>query len=120
MHLHRSQIGVHSQLFAQAEQPLLRALPRVGVVPAGTADGAKQHRIGGSANLQRFTRQGIVARVDCTAADESLAEVDGMTEAIRHRADDANAFGDNFGPDTIAGENRDRQRVHTRAGCSDS
>src|SRR2546430_11286075 len=119
MHPHRPEIGVYSKLFAQTEQSLLRAQSCVWIVPARTADRAEQHRIGSSANLQRSTRQWSAARIDRAATDQSFVQLECVVPALCHRSKDANALGDYLGPDAVAWKNRDSQRVHTRAGCTD-
>ena len=75
MHAHRTQIRVDPQCLAQAEQTLLGAKTRIGIVPARATDGAKQDGVGGFAELECLGRQRSTARIERAAANQSLVQL---------------------------------------------
>jgi hypothetical protein len=69
-----TQVGEHSQRLAEAQQPLLGANGRGGIVPLRSADSAQQHRIGASTNGDRIRRKRRSRGVDRRTADERIVE----------------------------------------------
>src|SRR5712675_1868401 len=117
---YRSEVRVHLQLFTQSEQTLLRTQTCVRIVPARPTDGAEQNGVGGFANLDCLGRQRRSARIERTATDQSLAQLERVIPPLGHRAKHTNAFGYNLRTDPVAREQRNRQRVHTRLVWVDS
>jgi hypothetical protein len=120
MHGHRSKIGVHAQLFSEAEQSLFGPLPCVGIVPARTTDSAEENGVGGIAERESFGRERRPARIECAATDQPFTKLDAMIPAVCHRPKNTRAFGDYLRANSVAREERNRQRVHTRLVCVDS
>ena len=120
MHSHRSEIGVHAQLFSEAEQSLFGPLPRVGIVPARTTDSAEEYGVGGFAERECFGRERCPARIECAATDQAFTQLDPVIPAVRHCAKNTHAFSNYLRTNSVAREERNRQRVHTRLVCVDS
>src|SRR6266550_9446117 len=120
MHTHRPQVRVDLQLAPQSKQSLLRPLLRGGIVPARTTDGAKQNGVGRSAKLDRLGRKRSASYIERAAADQAFTQLDLVIPPRGDRADHADAFGYYFRSDSIARQQGDRQRVHTRLECVDS
>ena len=102
-----TKIGVHAELAPQAKQSLLGTQFRSGIVPPGATDRTEQNGVGRSAQLDRFGRQWSAARIECAATNQSLRQLDVVAEALRDRAENPRAFGDDLRSDTIAGKERD-------------
>src|SRR6266550_22617 len=108
MDAHGTKVGVHLQLSAQAKQSLLRALTRVGIVPARATDCAEENGVGILAKIDRLWRQWSAARIERASANQAFAQLYRMAVALSDRAKNARAFGDDLGTDAVARKQRDR------------
>ena len=130
--LHRPQVGVQAQLFAQAQQAVFGSRFRRPDVPLGTAHRADEDGIRLLAERQRGVRQGRPGGVDGVAPDTPFAHLKRVTVTRRHLLEHPHAPGHYFYANPVAGQNRNvRSHVllHTcvnwqgnapRAACSTS
>src|SRR5216117_1038890 len=110
--LRRPQVRVEVQLLAQGEEPALRPSLVRDAVPVGATDGAKEDRVGPSAQLKRAGRQRAPGRVDRGAPDERLLELEADAGPLADRLENPHGLGSDLLPDAVAGEDRDPVRGH--------
>ena len=120
MNRYRSEIRVHLELFPQSKEALLWTQTCVGIVPARAAHGAEENGVGGFAKLDSFGGQRRTAGIERATTDQSLAQFQRVIPPLGHRVEHADALGYDLRPDPVAGEQRNRQRVHTRLVWVDS
>ena len=101
MQLDGPQVGVETELLADAQQALLG--PDLGRwTPLGTADGAQQHRVGCETGIERLLRKRIAGEVDGSAAERRGIHPEIVAELLRHAFQHAHALGSDFGADSVA------------------
>ena len=115
----RPQVRVQPEPAAQREQGLLRADPRVRVVPARTADGAKEDRVGRPAALHVLGQDGQPVGVDGRAAGEHVRPVEPEPEGLARRVEDGPGMTDHLRPDPVAGDGDEpvERAVRARVGA---
>ena len=84
-----------------------RGLLGVGRVPLGAADGGEQHRIGRMSLLERLVGKRCAGRVDRSAAEQRLGELEADVEAFTDGAEDLDRLGGDLGTDAVAGQQAD-------------
>jgi len=77
-------------------------------MPGRPADGAEQKGVGALARVECFRGKRRAARIERAAADQTLAQLDGVMPPIRDRTQNARAFGDDLRANSIAGEQGNR------------
>ncbi len=105
--LDRTHVGEEVQLLAQRQQPALRAVGRVGVVPFRAAHCAEQDGVRRLAGRNCFVRQTVAHFVDGAAAHHLRIKGERVRKFLRDDVQDLLRFGGYFRTDAVAGQHYD-------------
>jgi len=100
-----AEICVKGEVFAEGEEGgALWLLIGWESFPLGTANGAEEDGVSGTACLERGLGEGVAAGIDGGAADEALGEIESERKFFSDGGEDAEGFCHDLGADTVAGE----------------